>query len=104
MKECVSLYSEFKSLSPMYTFEFWLETISKSSLQTCAPALNEYLSEEQQTKKLSEKRSDNERQDVNNDIHASSIRSLRSTEVGLWMDTMADWIWRDKYPSNSSNV
>lgn len=33
MKECISLYSEYKSLAPMYTFEFWLETLSKSLIK-----------------------------------------------------------------------
>lgn len=33
MKECIALYSEYKSLAPMYTFEFWLETLSKSLMK-----------------------------------------------------------------------
>ena len=33
MKECISLYLEYKSLAPMYTFEFWLETLSKSLMK-----------------------------------------------------------------------
>lgn len=26
------MYSEYQTLAPMYTFEFWLETLSKSSI------------------------------------------------------------------------
>jgi hypothetical protein len=41
MKECHSIFSEYKSLAPMYTFEFWLETLSKSSIKSTVSLLNE---------------------------------------------------------------
>ena len=41
MRECKSLFNEYQSLAPMYTFEFWLETLSKS-IPPSAPSATPY--------------------------------------------------------------
>jgi hypothetical protein len=41
MRECKSLFNEYQSLAPMYTFEFWLETLSKS-IKSSAPSATPY--------------------------------------------------------------
>lgn len=88
IRHSVGLYIELDFLLPRYNFSTWLISLLSKSYNNMCQSTTSLLSEGNCTPKSASRRG--------NGGEMKNVRLKKFAVAGHWMDSMADWLWRDR--------